>query len=253
MVQQPLHERIVARQPTLGLFLGIPSPALVEMIGHAGFDFVVLDNEHGPAGIETTEHMVRAAASTGLPAIVRVSGVDQREIQRTLDVGIAGVQAPQVNTLAQAEALVRAARFPPLGQRGVAFSTRAARFGFGGGAAYLEQANAQIQVVAHIETVEALNNLDSLLAVEGIDIWFIGPTDLSVSLGYPGQPNHPEVRRVIDSTISQIKQANRAVGLMVTSSDEWHHYAQQGVSYLTMTLTGLLGGSLRETIAAVRR
>jgi 4-hydroxy-2-oxoheptanedioate aldolase len=249
----PLHERIAARQPLLGLFIGIPSPALVEMVGYAGFDFVVLDNEHGPSSIETTEHMARAAASVHLPAIVRVSGVEQREIQRTLDLGVAGVQAPQVNTPEQAEALVRAARFPPIGQRGVAFSTRAAGFGFAGGADYLLRANAQLQVVAHIETVEALQNLDGLLGVAGIDVWFIGPTDLSVSLGYPGQPGHPTVRSAIHDAITRIQGAGIAAGLMVTSSAEWHQYADMGVSYLTMTLTGILGSGLRQTIAETRK
>jgi 4-hydroxy-2-oxoheptanedioate aldolase len=144
-----MPELLRGPQPLLGIFISIPSPALVEMTGHAGFDFVVIDNEHGPAGIETTEHLIRAARCAGVVPIVRVSGANQQEILRTLDVGASGVQVPQVNTLEQARLVAGAAKYPPAGSRGVAFGTRAAGYGFFGGAAYVAAANEQTVVVTH--------------------------------------------------------------------------------------------------------
>ncbi|NJM08995.1 hypothetical protein HC891_26545 [Candidatus Gracilibacteria bacterium] len=243
-----LRARLGRGQALRGLFVGIPSPALIEMAGHAGFDFVVIDNEHGPASLETTEHLLRAAGSVGLAAIVRASGVEQREILRILDLGPAGIQIPQVNTAEQARDLVRFTHFPPEGMRGVAFSTRAAGFGFHGGAEYMQRVDSELQVVAHIETAEALANLDTLLAVDGIDIWFIGPTDLSVSLGYPGQPAHPAVRQAIDDALERIRRAGRIAGLMVTSADDWHTCAQLGARYITFPITMLLGAAMRQLL-----
>jgi 4-hydroxy-2-oxoheptanedioate aldolase len=243
-----LRERLARGKALRGLFVGLPSPALIEMAGHAGFDFVVIDNEHGPAGLETTEHLLRAAETVGLAAIVRASGVDQREILRTLDLGPSGVQVPQVNTAEQARDLARFTHFPPEGMRGVAFSTRAAGFGFHGGAEYMQRTNRALQVVAHIETAEALTNLDALLAVDGIDVWFIGPTDLSVSLGYPGQPDHPAVRQAIGDALERIQRAGRIAGLMVTSADDWHVYASLGACYITFPITMLIGAAMRQLL-----
>ena len=118
------------RRPLLGMFVGTPAPALVEMCGHAGFDFVIIDNEHGPSGIESTERMIRAARAAGVIPVVRTLEPD---ILRVLDIGASGIQVPQVNTAEQAARIVAAAKYPPVGTRGAAFSTRAAGFGFFGG------------------------------------------------------------------------------------------------------------------------
>lgn len=237
-------------RPLLGLFIGIPSPALVEMAGHAGFDFVIIDNEHGPAGIETTEHMIRAARCAGIVPLVRVSGPNTQEILRTLDVGAAGVQVPQVNTPAQARQVVAAAKYPPLGNRGVAFSTRAAGYGFFGGAAHVQASNAQTAVITHVETVEAVRNLEELLAVPGIDAMFIGPTDLSVSMGYPGRPDHPQVQATIADCIRRIAAAGRAPGVLVTGAQQFHHFRALGARYMPMNITALIGGAMRSAVAA---
>jgi 4-hydroxy-2-oxoheptanedioate aldolase len=245
-----LARKLAEQRPLLGLFIGIPSPALAEMAGHAGFDFVILDNEHGPAGLETTENMIRAAACGGVAPLVRVSGAIRQEILRALDLGAAGVQVPQVNTAEQARLVVDAAKYPPQGNRGAAFSPRAAGYGFFGGPRHLEDSNAQTVVVTHIETVEAVENLDAMLAVEGIDVWFIGPTDLSVSMGYPGQPAHPEVRATIESCIARIAAAGRVPGLMIGSPDEFTLFAGQQARYLTVNTTNLVGAAFKGIVGA---
>jgi 2-keto-3-deoxy-L-rhamnonate aldolase RhmA len=245
-----LAQKLAQKRPLLGMFVGIPSPALVEMAGYAGFDFVVLDNEHGPAGPETTEGLIRAAACAGVAPLVRVSGAIRQEILRALDIGAAGVQVPQVNAVEQARLIVDAAKYPPLGSRGAAFSPRAAGYGFFGGRAHLEASNAQTVVVAHIETVEAVRQLDDLLAVDGIDAWFIGPTDLSVSMGFPGQPAHPEVRALIEGCLARIDAAGRVPGLMVSSAEEFQAFAARKARYLSVGLTSLVGAAFKGIVGA---
>ncbi len=140
-------------KPLFGMFVGIASPAIVEMCGHAGFDFVILDNEHGPASIETTEHLIRAARCVNVIPIVRTLEAD---ILRILDIGASGIQVPQVNTAEQARRIVAAAKYPPVGNRGAAFSPRAAGYGFFGGPAHAKASNEGIGVILMIETREAL-------------------------------------------------------------------------------------------------
>ncbi len=239
--------------PLLGMFVGPPSPAIVEMAGHAGYDFVILDNEHGPAGLETTEHLIRAARCAGTIPIVRVSNANTQEILRTLDIGAAGVQVPQVNTVEQARTVVAAAKYPPIGVRGVAFSTRAAGYGFFGGEAHVKASNEQTVVITHIETVEAVNNLQGMLEVEGIDIMFIGPTDLSVSMGYPGNPGHPAVQATIRDCIRQITASGRTAGIMVGSNDEFHEIVEAGARFITFNITGIVGAAMKANVQGCKQ
>jgi 4-hydroxy-2-oxoheptanedioate aldolase len=239
-------------RPLFGIFCSIPSPALVEMAGYAGFDFVVIDNEHGPAAIETTEHLVRAARCAGILPIVRVSGANQQEILRTLDIGASGVQVPQVNTVEQARLVAGAAKYPPLGNRGVAFGTRAAGYGFFAGNAHVEASNTQTVVITHIETVEAVAALDAMLEVDGIDVVFIGPTDLSVSMGYPGNPGHPEVQATIADCIKRIGAAGRVAGLMVSTPDDFRSFADLGARYITVNMANVVAAGLKTLVAGVR-
>jgi 4-hydroxy-2-oxoheptanedioate aldolase len=239
-------------RPLLGIFCSIPSPALIEMAGHAGFDFTVIDNEHGPASIETTEHLIRAARSSGIVPIVRVSGAIQQEILRTLDVGASGVQVPQVNTVEQAQLVASAAKYPPLGSRGVAFGTRAAGYGFFAGNAHVEGSNANTVVITHIESVDAVNALDGMLEVEGIDVVFIGPTDLSVSMGHPGNPGHPEVQATIADCIRRIDAAGRVPGLMVSTPDEFRKFADMGARYITVNMSSIVVAGLKGLVTGVR-
>jgi 2-keto-3-deoxy-L-rhamnonate aldolase RhmA len=229
-----------------GVFVGIPSPALVEMCGHAGFDFVVIDNEHGPASLETTEHMIRAAKAANVAPIVRCLEPD---ILRVLDLGASGIQIPSVNTAEQARRIVSAARYAPVGNRGAAFSVRAAGFGFFGGAAHAQASNAGIAVVVMIETPEAIRNLDAILAVPGIDAAFIGPNDLSFSMGHPANWNHPEVQAAIESTLKRIAATRVAPGIMAPPAEEYRRYRGWGARYMTTVITAVIAPALKQARA----
>jgi len=236
-------------RPLFGMFMGMPSPALVEMCGHAGFDFVVIDNEHGPGGIETTEHLLRAARSAGIISVVRTL---EPEILRVLDIGASAIQVPQVNTAEQARRIVSAAKYAPVGNRGAAFSTRAAGYGFFGGAPHVKASNEGTSVIVMAETREAMANLDEILAVPGIDAVFIGPNDLSFSMGHEGNQKHPEVVAAIDNAIQKIAKTRVAGGLMTVSPDDYRKYAAMGARYLTTVTSAVITQALKGAVAAVR-
>jgi 4-hydroxy-2-oxoheptanedioate aldolase len=236
-------------RPLFGTFVGIPSPALVEMCGHAGLDFVIVDNEHGPAGIESTEGLVRAARACGVVPVVRTLEPD---ILRVLDVGASAIQVPQVNTAEQAARIVAAAKYPPAGTRGAAFSTRAAGFGFFGGEEHVRDSNAGTAVIVMAETRTALGNLDAILAVQGIDAVFFGPMDISFALGYPGQLEHPEVVAAIEHGVTRALAAGVAPGVLALTPEAFHRWRKAGARYLPGVLSSLIAAGLRAAVAGAR-
>ncbi len=249
VIDTRLPALLAGKKPLFGIFSGMASPAIVEMCGHAGFDFVVLDNEHGPAGLETTEHLIRAARCVNIIPVVRTLEAD---ILRVLDIGASAIQVPQVNTAEQARRIVAAAKYPPLGGRGAAFSPRAAGYGFFGGQPHAKMSNEGTAVILMTETEEALANLDEILAVPGIDALFIGPNDLSFSMGHQGNQKHPDVVAAIDAAVKKIARTKVAPGLMTVPADDYKRYAALGARYLTTQVSSVLGTALKGALAAVR-
>jgi 4-hydroxy-2-oxoheptanedioate aldolase len=246
VIDTRLPELLRGSRPLLGAFVGIPAPALVEMCGHAGFDFVIIDNEHGPAGIESTENMLRAARGAGIIPVVRTLEAD---ILRILDIGASAIQVPQVNTAEQARRIVAAAKYPPVGNRGAAFSTRAAGYGFFGGDQHIKASNEGTSVIIMAETRAAIENIDEIVAVPGVDAVFFGPNDLSFSLGYPGQMQHPEVVGAIEHGVTRALAAGVAPGVLAPSVTEFHRLRKLGVRYIPMVISGLIGNALRSAVA----
>jgi 4-hydroxy-2-oxoheptanedioate aldolase len=249
VIDTRLPALLKGNKPLFGMFVGIASPAIVEMCGYAGFDFVVLDNEHGPGSIETTEHLIRAARVANTIPVVRTL---ESDILRVLDIGASAIQVPQVNTVEQARRIVAAAKYAPVGSRGAAFSPRAAGYGFFGGAPHTKASNEGTSVILMIETREALDNLDEILSVPGIDALFIGPNDLSFSLGHAGDQKHPEVVAAIESAIKKIARTQVTAGLMTIAPEDYRKYAALGARYLTTQISIVLGNALKNAVAAVR-
>jgi 4-hydroxy-2-oxoheptanedioate aldolase len=247
VIDTRLPQLLRGAQPLAGMFVGIPSPALVEMCGYAGFDFVIIDNEHGPASLETTEHLIRAARCAGTLPVVRT---DEAEILRVLDAGASGIMVPAVNDAAQAQRIVEACKYPPLGKRSAAFTTRAGGYTFHGGAAQIQRANEGVAIVLMIETAAALGNLDAIATVRGIDALFVGLSDLALSLGYPGDNMHPQVQEALQRVFTRAAAAGIASGVLASSPMDFQRYASLGARYLPMTLTSMIAGALREAIAA---
>jgi 4-hydroxy-2-oxoheptanedioate aldolase len=247
-----LKAKLKAGTPCLGAFINFPSPQAVEICGLAGLDFVIIDAEHGPMSVESCESMVRAAQLAGTTPIVRVVQNVPQVILRYLDIGSAGVQLPMINTVQDAEQAVIAVKYYPEGRRGLA-GTRAASYGVGPALSdYVVQANAETMLITHVETVQAVDALPQVLRLDAVDVVFIGPTDLSQSMGYPGRPNEPAVQAVIDRCIGQITEAGKAAGTIARDGTHARELIDKGVTYLAGNVGGMLAGALRSYVRVGR-
>ena len=236
MRTNPLKHKLAAGHTATIVAPSAPSAGLVELLGHLGFDGVFLDCEHGPSSWEQVEDMVRAAEVAGYSSVVRVERNDAATITRALDRGAGGVQVPHINTRAAAEAAVQHVKFAPLGHRG--WSGGRSAFGVEM-ADYARLANAETLLVVMLEEVEAIDNLDEILRVDNVDVFFVAPGDLAQSMGHPGETEHPEVVRVIEDALRRIRAASRASGALTTPNTLDRHL-ELGVQYLYVGLTSLL-------------
>jgi 4-hydroxy-2-oxoheptanedioate aldolase len=232
-------------EAVFGVSIMVPSPQIVEMLGRLGFDWVLLDCEHGTFSPESLESMVMAAEGAGITAVARPRNASPEAIQDVLERGVAGVQVPHVNTAAEARAVVAAVKYHPLGQRGLAARTRPAGYGIGLRLdEYARAANAETLVCVQLEEKQAIDRIEEIMAVAGIDVFFIGPADLSQSMGHPGQADHPDVRAVIDSAFSAIRGQGKVVGT-TGSADGWREHRSRGATYLYTHLPTILEAGSR--------
>jgi 4-hydroxy-2-oxoheptanedioate aldolase len=252
MFGNALKEKINRGETALGLFVNINSPTLIEIIGYAGVDFIVIDNEHGAFSDSDIEELIRAAELTKITPIVRVSD-NTAAIQKALDRGAKGIQVPMVNTKAHAEAVVRKAKFSPTGTRGVAYSVRAARFGNESGKEYLDAADRNTLIIVQIETVKAVRNFDEIISVPGIDGAFVGPADLSVSMGYKAEGwNHPEVKTVIQDLLRRGGEKGVFMGTMASNIQDLGRCASDGAKYVSLVASGLISEKFKEMVGVGR-
>jgi 4-hydroxy-2-oxoheptanedioate aldolase len=249
MLTNILKQKLAAGQPATVIAPFASSAGLVELLGHLGFDGVFLDCEHGPGGWEDIEHMVRAAEVAGYSSVVRVDRNDAATITRALDRGAGGVQIPHVNTAAEAQAAVQHAKYAPLGHRG--WSGWRAVFGEDP-AEYPRRANAQTLVAVMLEEVEALHNLDEILRIDHIDVFFVAPGDLAQSMGFPGQVDHPQVKAAIEDALRRVVAAGRTAGTLTTPALLDRHL-ELGVLFLYIGLASLLAPAATEFVERVRK
>jgi 4-hydroxy-2-oxoheptanedioate aldolase len=245
-----LPEMLRSGKRLRGIFNGIPSPAIVEMCAYAGFDFLLIDNEHGSADLQTTEHMLRAARASNLPTLVRCL---EHDIARTLDIGAGGLQIPMVSTAAHAAALVQRVKYPLApgasglsGQRGSAFSTRAAGYGAFGGPEHTRRSNAGIALVVMIETPEGVANAGAIAAVEGVDGVFIGPNDLAHAMGHENRWDEAPVQAAIAQTLKAVAAAGKCPGILALSPADEEKYAAWGARYFATVTSGIIMKAFKE-------
>jgi len=252
-MQQLLKHRFKIGDPLTGCFVMLPSPAVVEMLGYAGFDYVILDAEHGASGTETLENQLRAAKGAGIPALVRTVGKTLGEILRVLDAGADGIVVPHVCSAEEAREIVRSAHYPPFGVRGLATTARAGRHGFSTVQQHLEDASARILVLPQIEDAAAIECAKEISEVEGVDGVFIGPADLSISLGFPGNPTHPVVANAIKKIASEILAAGKTPMTFVNSATDIETAKSRGIHNVVFSTTALFAAVLRDTIKLSRQ
>jgi 2-keto-3-deoxy-L-rhamnonate aldolase RhmA len=235
-----MKAKLAAGEPAFGLSLMIPSPQIVESAAGMGFDWVLIDCEHGTVGLESMELMVMAAEASGVTPIVRPRSNAAEDILQAMDRGAQGVQVPHVNTAAQARAAVEAVKFHPQGRRSLAAGTRAAGYGFSGSAGdFVADANRQTLVCVQIEDAEALPNLDDMLRVNDVDVFFIGPSDLSQSMGHPGNPKAAVVAQAIEAALAKIVAAGKTPGMPAAAAAVQGALAS-GVRYIYTHLPAIL-------------
>ncbi len=243
---------MAARQQQIGCWLSFADIGAAELMATAGFDWLVIDGEHAPNDIRSIRDQLIAVQGRGTQAIVRVPVGEAWVIKQVLDAGAQTVLVPMVDTADQARALVAATRYAPQGIRGMgAMGGRVSQFG--AIADYVQTANDQISLLVQAESRAALNNLDAILAVDGVDGVFIGPADLSADMGFPGNAAAPEVRAAIADAIARITGAGKAAGLLTFSPQEAKTYLDMGVNFLAVGLDTLILARAARALAAETR
>ncbi len=234
----------------LGTFVSIPRVEVVELVGAAGFDLIVLDAEHGPFGIESLTELVAAAQGAGMYAVVRVPESRPQAIGAVLDIGADGILVPHVVSGEGTSAIVAAARFAPAGTRSLHNGVRAARYG--ADADYFTAANLRTAVIVMCEDAEAVAAIEDLAAAPGADAIFVGPLDLSASLGYVGEPGHPDVVATIRRVLGVADAAGKAGSLMAADPADARRWLDGGARMVLVSVdTAMFLGALRSARDAV--
>lgn len=231
----PLKHALTAKIPQIGCWSVIPSPHVAELIAGAGFDWIMLDAEHTPSDPALMMQLlqaVQAERERPTSAVVRPPWNDPVLIKQYLDIGAQSLLLPFVQTEEEAQHAVAATRYPPHGTRGMGGATRSARFGRD--ANYVQTAQDELCLIVQVETAEALERLEAIASVEGVDGVFIGPGDLSASLGVPGDTGHPKVREAIRSAIRRILACNKAPGIILLDQAHVSECLEQGALFVAV-------------------
>jgi 2-keto-3-deoxy-L-rhamnonate aldolase RhmA len=235
----------------IGTWIMSASPIVAEAIGHAGFDWGVIDMEHTPLDMMEVVHMLQAAAGTKLVPVVRVPWNDTVTIKRVLDAGATTLLVPFVQNATEARAAVAATRYPPAGNRGMAAMSRASKFGTTPN--YLTTANDNVSVIVQLETPAAVDRLEEIAGIEGVDALFIGPADLSAAMGRVGELTHPDVLALTSRAVQRAKAAGKPIGTVGGTAEVVVQSGAMGFDFVAIASDlGLLMRSAQAALSAVR-
>lgn len=254
--ENKVKQKLKNGEVVIGTFVKTTDPSVVEILGNTGMDFFVIDSEHVSYNPETITNLVRASDLTGIVPIVRVKEATAVNIMQALDTGALGYHAPNVDTPEQAEIAVSAGRYAPLGNRGFAPTHRAANYEMMDKQEYIDKANKEILTILHCETMEAVKNLDEILKQEELDVIFIGPMDLSQSLGREvmGQRNHPKLLETIDLIIDKVRKAGKAVGTVAGTPEMAKELIAKGIQYIPMSSDqGMIAGMAKKIVQEMKK
>jgi 4-hydroxy-2-oxoheptanedioate aldolase len=246
--QNNFKRALQAGKPQIGLWSSLSSNYTVEVIAGAGFDWILLDSEHSPADIENLLTQLQAAAPYATHPVVRIPWNDMVTVKRVLDIGAQSLLIPYVSSKEEARDAVSFTRYPPAGVRGVAGTTRATRFGRI--PEYAKRAHEEICVLVQVETQSALDSIEAICGIDGVDGVFIGPADLHASLGHPGETANPKVKPLIDDAIRRIRKAGKAPGILTPNEADARHWLDCGALFVAVGAdVGILARGA-ETLAA---
>ena len=253
MTPNRMKHKLLAGEPAFGVSVMFPSPHIVDIVGRLGFDWVLIDCEHGSISLESVELMVMAAESAGVTPIARPPVNSFEAIGQLMDRDVMGVQVPHVNTAEDARRAVESVKYHPLGERGLAAGVRAASYGYGMSMSeYAELSNRETLVCVQIEEVEAVRNVDEIVQVDDVDVFFVGPSDLSQSFGHPGRPDTPVVREAMDRVFATVTAVGKVSG-SAGNAGATNRYLDHGVTYLYTHLTSLLASGAETFLGEVKR
>ena len=237
--------------PPVGTWISSASPVLAEAVGHAGFDWAVLDMEHSPSDTMEVLQMLQAMCATKAVPLVRLPWNDPVVVKRVLDAGAATLMFPFVQNADEAARAVAATRYPPEGIRGLAGASRASRYGTQPN--FFAQANRQVGVIVQLETVAAVGELERIAAVDGVDALFVGPGDISASLGVIGQFTHPKVMELLGAAARRARSAGKPIGTIGESAEVAAQYRAAGFDFIAIgSDISLLMRAARGVIGALR-
>ena len=246
-----LRSSLAAGTSTIGTFVGAASAVTAEVCAAVGVDWVLLDLEHGAGGEEQVGPVVLAAGAYGVPTVVRVESAERIRLGRVLDLGAAGVMLPRLDTAAEVKTALRHLRYPPNGDRGVATYNRACRFGLDPAA--LDRANSEVLGVVQIESVRAVDQVEQIAALDGVDVLFVGPRDLSHDLGVPGDVQAPSYLEALNRVRSAAQQFGKSCGLLVPSGAAAAEMHAQGWTFIGVASDStLLAAALTAELARAR-
>ena len=252
MIENHAKHRLTAGETVVGCFLRYPVGTLAEFMALGGWDFMVFDAEHGALQPRDLEDLSRACELHGVTPIVRVTANEPSTILRFLDAGAHGMHVPWVDSAAAAEVAVQAAKYEPRGSRGLA-ATRSAGFGIQAPIGeYVKQSNLETLVVVQVESALGVANVEELVAVDGVDVIFIGPTDLAHSLGHVGNPSHPEVQAAMERIAEVVTASDKTLGIFVGTPTDAVAWRDRGARYLLTGLEPLLLSSTKNYLETVR-
>lgn len=231
MLNEKFKNKLNHGEKVFGTFVKINNTAIVEMLGQKGFDFIIIDREHSVFTDIDIEKMIMAGDTCGLPVMVRTPGDSSEHILHALDSGAYGVQVPNLKNIEQIKEVVNNVKYYPAGSRGLSFAQRAAGYGFHGGKEYIEASNKNSVISIHIENREMAERIEEVCKIPQVDILFVGPADLSQSMGKPGQTDDTEVVNLIKNVFSTAIQNDKKIGIYVGSEEALKKYADWGATY----------------------
>lgn len=227
-----IKKRLQDGELVLGTIISeVRNPNIAYMLMQSGFDFFILDNEHGSYNPETVSDIIAAARGAGISVIVRIPEISRESILKPLDAGASGLLVPMVNTVEEAREVIRHAKYPETGSRGAAIRRPHNLYARVNAADYLKQANENTFIAVQAETTQALENIDEIASVEGVDCIFVGPFDLSISLGIPGQINHPAEVDAIGKVAEACQRHGKTAGILMFDQELLLKWIREGFRF----------------------
>lgn len=248
-----LKQRLTQGEALIGTFLSLGNSLTTEIIAQSGFDWLLIDLEHGVGSEEDVLHQLQAIEHTHVPAVIRVEGFQRQRIHKVLDMGAHGIMCPRIDNAEEAALVVKALKYPPHGIRGVAKMVRATRFGTNFDE-YNKHTADEILGIIQVETKGSLDCLDDIAKIPGVDVLFIGPADLSMALGIFGQLDHPDFTKAVDAIIAAALKAKKQAGILLFDPADFEKYYRLGIRFFACgTDTLFLSKGAKEVAAALAR